>query len=135
MSSPRTTERRSDSASGWLVIGALAGIGGLAKLLMFVVSQIGNAGPSGAYAMAAIGLMACGAFAAVALGPIGRAVGRRILQGPAGPAANDEDVQELRAEVEELRQALSETQDRMDFAERVLSAGKDPVREEVRRDV
>jgi hypothetical protein len=132
MPSPRTTERRSDSATAWLIIAALAGIGGLAKLLLFVVAQIGNAGPSGAYAMGAIGLMACGAFAAVALGPIGRAVGKRILQGPAGPAASDEDVQELRGEVEELRQALLESQERIDFAERMLAAGKDHVREEIR---
>lgn len=131
MFSPSTTERRSDGAAWWLVVGAVAGVAGLAKLLIFVVSQIGNAGPSGAYAMGAIGLMACGAFAAVALGPIGRAVGRRILQGPAGPGASDEDLRELRGEVEELRQGLVESQERLDFAERLLAAAKDLPREEV----
>ena len=132
MHSPVTRERKSDSATGWLIIAGLAAVGGLAKLLIFVVSQIGNAGPSGAYAMAAIGLMACGAFAAVALGPIGRAIGKRILRGPAGPAATDEDVQDLRAQVEEMRGTLIDAQERIDFAERMLAAGKDPVREELR---
>src|SRR5690242_21695170 len=120
MHSPVVRERKSDSATGWLIIAGLAGVGGLAKLLIYVVSQIGNAGPSGAYAMGAIGLMACGAFAAVALGPIGRAIGKRVLQGGASAAASDEDVQELRLQVDELRQALSESQERIDFAERML---------------
>ena len=106
----------------WVILGGLAGVAGLAKLLIFIVSQIGNAGPSGAYAMGAIGLMACGAFAAVALGPIGRAIGKRVLQGGAAAAASDEDVQELRLHVDELRQALAESQERIDFAERMLSA-------------
>ncbi|HEX7919261.1 MAG TPA: hypothetical protein VF454_07670 [Gemmatimonadales bacterium] len=132
MQSPVVRERKSDSATGWLIIAGLAGVGGLAKLLIYVVSQIGNAGPSGAYSMAAIAVMACGAFAAVALGPIGRAIGKRILQGPAGPAATDEDVQTLRAEVDEMRGALVDAQERIDFAERMLAAGTDPVTEERR---
>lgn len=111
--------------NGWLIIGGIAGMAGFAKLLIFIVAQIGNAGPSGAYAMGAIGLMACGAFAAVALGPIGRAIGKRLLQGGASAAASDEDVQDLRLQVAELRQALAESQERIDFAERMLTAGKE----------
>ena len=117
--------RESHNVTGWVILGGIAGVAGLAKLLIFIVSQIANAGPSGAYAMGAIGLMACGAFAAVALGTIGRALGKRILQGGAAAAGSDEDVQELRLQVEELRQALVESQERIDFAERMLAAGKD----------
>lgn len=131
MHSPATRDRKSDSATGWLIIAGLAGVGGLAKLLIYVVSQIGNAGPSGAYSMAAIALMACGAFAAVALGPIGRAIGKRILQGPAGPAATDEEVQTLRAEVDEMRGALIDAQERIDFAERMIAGAPERAREEL----
>lgn len=131
MPSPAVRERKSDSATGWLIIGGLAGIAGLSKFLLFIVAQIGNAGPSGAYAMAAIGLMACGAFAAVALGPIGRAIGKRILQGAAGPAASDEEVQELRSQVEEIRMALIDAQERLDFAERMIAGAPERAREEL----
>lgn len=126
-----TEGKRSDGATGWLILAGLAGIGGLSKFLLYLVSQIGNAGPSGAYAMAAIGLMACGAFAAIALGPIGRGIGKRILQGGAGAAASDEEFQELRLEVEEMRQALAEAQERLDFTERMIAGGKERVPEEL----
>src|SRR5262245_62007859 len=132
MSPSNTPERRSDSLMGWAVIGALAGIAGFGKLLLFIVAQIGNAGPSGAYAMGAIGLMACGSFAAVALGPIGRAVGKRLLNGPAGTGASLEELDALRGEVEEMRQALAESHERLDFAERMLTASKDTAQPEAR---
>ena len=123
--------KRSDSATGWLILAGLAGIGGLSKFLLYLVSQIGNAGPSGAYAMAAIGLMACGAFAAVALGPIGRSIGKRILQGGAGAAASDEELQGLRLQVEDMQHALAEAQERIDFTERMIARGKDAISEEL----
>jgi hypothetical protein len=51
-------------------------------------------------------------------GPLGRAIGERIA-GQRDP--NDRDLQELKGEVEELRHSLSEVQERLDFAERMLA--------------
>ncbi len=51
-------------------------------------------------------------------GPLGRALGERI----AGQRdANDREIQDLKGEVEELRHSLSEVQERLDFAERLLA--------------
>lgn len=124
-------EKGRDGGSGWLILGGLFALGILGKTIEYLASQIATSGPSGAYALGALGLAACGAFAGLMLGPIGRAVGRRILQGGASAAASDEDVHELRLQVEELRQALTESQDRIEFAERMLAAGNDPAREKV----
>ena len=58
-------------------------------------------------------------FAAIFVlrGPFGKALAERI--GRRGP--DDRDVQELRREVEALRRQLSEVQERLDFAERLLA--------------
>jgi hypothetical protein len=52
-------------------------------------------------------------------GPLGRAIGERI----AGrrEAGEDREIQDLKAEVGELRQQLFEVQERLDFAERLLA--------------
>lgn len=52
-------------------------------------------------------------------GPLGRAIGERI----AGrrDAGDDREIQDLKGEVEELRHALSEVLERLDFAERLLA--------------
>lgn len=108
--------------SGWFIVGGLFALGILGKTIEYLASQVSTSGPSGAFALLAIGVGMSGAFAALALGPIGRAVGRRILQGGASEAASDEDVQELRQQVDELRQSLAESHERLDFAERMLSS-------------
>lgn len=63
------------------------------------------------------------------LGPIGRAIGRRIegrsLTGADLHAIRD-DVQAGTAEVADLRREVVELQERVDFAERVLAAPRDP---------
>ena len=61
-------------------------------------------------------------IAAVAIlrGPFGRALAERI-SGRACPGAEDQDVRELKSEVEELRNQLYEVQERLDFAERLLA--------------
>jgi hypothetical protein len=51
-------------------------------------------------------------------GPFGRALADRMA-GRAGRA--DREVQELRGEVEDLRHQLTEVQERLDFAERLLA--------------
>ena len=47
------------------------------------------------------------------------------LQGPAGSELQTR-LEAFEAEVSKLRQALSETQERLDFAERLLAQGRDP---------
>ncbi len=83
-------------------------------------------------------LFLCAAAVFITRGPFGRALAERI-SGRGRPAAEDQDVRELKTEVEELRTQLGDVQERLDFAERVLArrnerAGlpKGGVREEAR---
>ena len=55
------------------------------------------------------------------LGPIGRALGRRI-DGRSAPQLAERGQQE--AELEVLRDRVGELEERLDFAERLLAAGK-----------
>jgi ubiquinone biosynthesis protein UbiJ len=59
-------------------------------------------------------------------GPFGRAIAERIA-GRARTAAEDQDVRELKGEVEELRNQLADVQERLDFAERVIARKDDHV--------
>lgn len=54
---------------------------------------------------------------------IGKALARRIEGSSASPELEGE-VRELRAEIDSLRADLLETQERLDFTERVVSSGK-----------
>lgn len=60
-------------------------------------------------------------FAAIFIlrGPLGRALAERIAGGRG--RAEDVEVRELRDDVEELRRQLGEVQERLDFAERLLT--------------
>lgn len=49
---------------------------------------------------------------------------------PPEPTALPESVEPLALEVDDLRRALAETQERLDFAERVLMQSRDPRRRE-----
>lgn len=53
-------------------------------------------------------------------GPFGRALAERIA-GRSRSAAEDQEIQELKGEVEDLRHQLGEVQERLDFAERLLA--------------
>lgn len=53
-------------------------------------------------------------------GPFGRALAERIAGRPRG-AAEDQEIQDLKGEVEELRHQLGDVQERLDFAERLLA--------------
>ncbi|HEX9580737.1 MAG TPA: hypothetical protein VF970_06495 [Gemmatimonadales bacterium] len=53
-------------------------------------------------------------------GPLGRALADRLAARRAGGSDQDGAVEELRQEVEDLRGTLSEVQERLDFAERLL---------------
>ena len=59
-------------------------------------------------------------------GPFGRAMAER-LSGRARSGSEDQDVRELKGEVEELRNQLTDVQERLDFAERVLARKDDRV--------
>ena len=65
-------------------------------------------------------------IAAVAIlrGPFGRALAERIA-GRARIAGEDQEMRELKGEIDELRQQLSEVQERLDFAERLLARRDD----------
>jgi len=65
-------------------------------------------------------LFLCAAAVFVLRGPFGRALADRIA-GRARTGAEDQDVQELRGEVDDLRHQLGEVQERLDFAERLLA--------------
>ena len=59
-------------------------------------------------------------------GPFGRAIAERIA-GRVRTATEDQDVRELKGEVEELRNQLADVQERLDFAERVIARKDDRV--------
>ena len=56
----------------------------------------------------------------------GRAIGHRIRAQADGDSETLVEVAELRQEVSGLRQDLTETQERLDFAERLLAQARDP---------
>jgi hypothetical protein len=74
--------------------------------------------------LAIVFLFGGGTLAAVAFSPIGRALADRIRGRVAGPDATA-DVAELRdtmtAEMQDLRQEVSELAERLDFTERLLA--------------
>lgn len=60
-------------------------------------------------------------FVRLAQGPVGQALARRIQGHAGGDSELAADVAELREQVDLLRRQLEETQERVDFAERLLS--------------
>lgn len=55
---------------------------------------------------------------------IGKAMARRIGGDAGNTPALEGEVRELRAEVDALRTELMETQERLDFAERLVASGR-----------
>lgn len=128
MSQSHPSVRHGDPAVKWLVGGTFLSLAAGLLFLIYLSDEIRFVGPSGALGILGIGLAACAAFGAVALGPVGRAVGKRILGGGERPLA-DEELQELRLQMDDLRNALAESQERIDFTERLLAGGKDRAEE------
>ena len=60
-------------------------------------------------------------FVRLAQGPVGQALARRIQGHAAGDPELAADVADLREQMDLLRRQLEETQERVDFAERLLS--------------
>ena len=123
---------RPDRSTKWFVLGTAAALGGLVIFLADLASEMRMVGPSGAMMIGGLGLLATAAFSAVVLGPIGRAVGKRLLEGGAAfdPMA-DGEMQDLKLQVEDLRNSLADTQERLDFTERMLAGTKERVPEEL----
>ena len=69
------------------------------------------------------GILVAG-FAIFAKSHLGHALAERIAGKAAGSPELESEVRELRGEVDALRAELTETQERLDFAERLLSAGR-----------
>jgi hypothetical protein len=68
--------------------------------------------------------MLIGAFAIFSRSHLGHALADRIAGRSAAPLGLEAEVRELRGEVEALRAELTETQERLDFTERLLAAGR-----------
>jgi hypothetical protein len=56
-------------------------------------------------------------------GPLGKALGERIA-GRSLEAPNSQETEALHAEVDELRFHLTEVEERLDFAERLIAQGR-----------
>ena len=125
--------KRGDSSTKWLVGGAVAMVGAGILFLSYMADELrfgvnGNPGP-----LLIITTLGVVVVTAVALGPIGRAIGKRILDGGSSGEADAlaDDVHDLRLQSEDLRQALMETQERLDFTERMLAGGREKSPEEL----
>jgi hypothetical protein len=133
MSNTGSHGKRGDGSTKWLVGGAIAALGMGMLFLTYMADELrfGAAGdPVPLLIVTALGAVV---FAAVALGPIGRAIGKRILDGGSSSEADalSDDVHDLRLQSEDLRQALMETQERLDFTERMLAGGREKTPEEL----
>lgn len=127
----RNSGRQGDPAIKWLVGGSLGAMIIGIMFLGYLADDIRFMGATGAGAILGIGAAACLAFGAVALGPVGRAVGKRILGGGTEHAALDDDLHDLRLQVDDLRNALTESQERLDFTERLLAGDRERTPEEL----
>lgn len=129
MSQSNPSVRHGDPAIKWLVGGTLLTMAGGLLFLAFLADEIRFVGPTGAAGILGIGVGVCAAFGVIALGPVGRAIGKRILGGGGEGAALEEEVHDLRLQVDDLRSALAESQERIDFTERLIAGGKDRAEE------
>lgn len=68
-----------------------------------------------------IALFVSTAFVLVLRGPLGKALAERL----AGRGRDDEQVRELRAELDDVRAELTSVHERLDFAERMLAKPRD----------
>jgi hypothetical protein len=82
---------------------------------------------AGMFTGLAITVAAVWGFVRIIQGPLGQALARRI-QGRAGDADLQNEVADLKDQIEGVRRQLEETQERVDFAERLLSQRPTSVR-------
>ena len=101
-------------------MGALVGVAAVAAFFL-LASKIGAGFAIPVGIMGVIG----GTAVVILRGPIGRAVARRIDEGGAGGSAEEFD--QLHARIDELeagQSRMAELEERLDFAERLLTRGR-----------
>ena len=117
--------RPGDPGLKWVILGGVAGVGTFLIFLAALADQLRFTDPGAVPAVAIMGLAGAAGFAALALGPVGRAMAKRIVGSDQSVTAQiDGELQDMRLQVEDLRQALTETHDRLDFTERLLAGGE-----------
>ena len=125
--------RRGDPATKWLVGGTVLSFAMMLGFIAGMSDQLRFSEGSGPGPVIVMVLLGVGAFTAIALGPVGKAVGKRILEG--GHAGGSDgvlrEIDDLRLQSDDLRNALAETQERLDFAERLIAGTKDRSPEEL----
>jgi len=111
---------RVSGGSGWLYMALMGSVIALVAGLSSVTSMLGPVSIP-----IWLGLMVLGTVAA--LGPIGKAIARRIT-GDSADAGQLPVPDEVYAELDELRARMLEMEERQDFAERLLAGGSDGAR-------
>ena len=117
--------RPGDPGLKWVIGGGVAGIGTFLIFLAALADQLRFTDAAAVPAVAIMGLAGAVGFGALVLGPVGRAMAKRIVGSDQSATAQiDGELQDMRLQVEDLRQALTETHDRLDFTERLLAGGE-----------
>lgn len=126
------TGRRGDPSTKWLVGGTILSFAMMLGFIAGMSDQLRMPG-TGPAPLVLMVLLGAGTFAAMALGPIGRAVAKRILEGGQGGESEAvlHELEELRLQSDDLRNALAETQERLDFTERMIAGAPEKAREEL----
>src|SRR5512147_409232 len=104
---------------GGLGVGLLIFLYNLATVMRGDMTYQPSAGP-----LLGLGLGACAAYAALVLGPIGRAVARRVLG--ADDESRDQLLEDVRTALLGVQAELSETHERLEFTERLLAQSRTP---------
>ena len=125
--------RRGDPSTKWLVGGTILSFGMMLAFIDGMSDQLRISEGSGPGPVIVMVMLGVGAFIALALGPVGRAVGKRLLDGGQGGDSDAvlHELEELRLQSEDLRNALAETQERLDFTERMIAGAPENAREEL----
>lgn len=106
--------QRHEGGTGWLYVGM--GVVAVA----FLGTMAGITEDLGPVAIPIWGLGVVGAIF-IANGPIGKAIGRKIVGGDVEAPVQVEVPEEVYAELDELRARMLEMEERQDFAERLLA--------------
>lgn len=125
--------RRGDPATKWLVGGTVVSFAMMLTFIAAMADQMRSGDAGGRAPMVLLVLFGVAAFGALTLGPIGRAVAKRFLEGGQGRDVDTvlHEVDELRLQTDDLRNALAEAQERLDFTERLLAGNKERIPEEL----
>lgn len=133
MSGQSGAPRRGDPATKWLVGGTVLSFAMMLGFIAGMSDQLRYPGGSGPGPIMVMVMLGVGAFVTIALGPVGRAVGKRLLEGGHGGDSDAvlRELDELRLQSDDLRNALAETQERLDFTERLIAGSKERLPEEL----